>query len=73
MKYLFIVLVLLICSCTQQNNNATIKWIKDAKHPIKVIYAGGNLSGDNLYTLIDANSNIYSTGMVEFRLDTIIP
>jgi hypothetical protein len=69
---LLIVIAFLTIGCYQANEADTTIWVKTAKKPIICKLAGRNTDGFVIYTLIDADGNIYSTGLVTFNLpDTL--
>jgi hypothetical protein len=73
MKKLSILVALFLLGCTRWNDEAAIKWIKQAPKPI--ICRQGVINGMNYdveYTLIDASGDIYVTGFTTLRLpDTL--
>jgi hypothetical protein len=74
MKRIWVLLLMLFVGCsTDANDQATIKWLSEAKKP--VICTKGVMNGmnyDQEYTLIDADGKIYTTGYTTLRLpDTL--
>jgi hypothetical protein len=73
MKNLAIAAMVLLCSCYQENTECTILWIATHKRPIvcRHAYHNGEFSAHG-YTLIDAEGNIYDTGLLQLNLpDTL--
>lgn len=70
MKKLLIILSLGLIGCG--NETPAIEWVKEAKKPIICDYTGSNALGFSIYTLIDADGNMYVTGYVTMSFpDTI--
>lgn len=69
----FIVLLICFTSCGHSSNSEnTIVWIREHKKPIVCNLYGRNDLGEVIYTLLDAEGNIYNTGRVKLALpDTI--
>jgi len=72
-KLIILLLLLVLTSCSNINEDNTKKWIENAQKPI-LCRQYGTTNGFNqvLYTLIDADGNVYSTGRIYFNLpDTL--
>ena len=68
----FFLLAAILQGCASANERETIKWIAEHKKPIRCIYVGSDTQGNTIWTLIDADGNIYNTGRVEMNFpDTL--
>ena len=68
----WLIIIMFMCSCTDNNEAKAIEWIKANKKPINCRIYGYNLNGDVSYTLISSDNVIYSTGLVNLDLpDTL--
>ena len=77
MKLLPIIIALMLCGCRDEANNElkTRNWLKQAEYPVCAILWEEKESIPHtlrLYTLIDANGELYMTGSTRFIFpDTI--
>lgn len=70
MKKAIIILSIGLLGCN--NSDKAIEWVNNAPKPIVCDHTGSNAIGHSIYTLIDADGNIYVTGLVMMSFpDTI--
>jgi len=70
---LLLSVVFLCGGCGRNNNEMETKlWVSQHPKPITCMYVGSNIMGENFYTLIDANGNIFSTGRVAMNFPDVI-
>lgn len=68
-----LLLCLIVAGCEKDNTTETIQWIENAPKPVHVYHQGMSMwSSRMVYTLVDAQGNVYYTGEVMLFLPDYI-